>query len=84
MVVSLNKKRRGARANSSGHVGVSFDRRTSRWQASVTLSSGVRKFIGRAPTPEGAAALRAAFISEHGVAAAQSKAATVTAGEVSA
>lgn len=69
MAVSINAKRRGARANSSGHVGVSFDKRTGRYQANVTLANGKRKFVGRAPTAAEAAALRIAFIEQHGTAA---------------
>lgn len=78
--VSINAKRRGARPNTSGFVGVSLDRHTGRWQAYVTLSNGARKFVGRGKTPAEAAVLRAQFIAEHGIADPKAKAATVTNG----
>ncbi|MFM0088958.1 hypothetical protein PQR46_18785 [Paraburkholderia sediminicola] len=78
MAVSVNLARRGARVNSSGHVGVSFDKRTGRYQANVTLADGKRKFVGRAPTAAEAAALRTAFIAEHGTADPLPNAATAT------
>ena len=68
LAVSLNTKRRGARVNASGYVGVSVVKSMSRWQAIVTLSNGKRKLVGRASTAAAAAALRTAFIAEHGVA----------------
>ncbi|QIE23540.1 hypothetical protein SBC1_14270 [Caballeronia sp. SBC1] len=66
LAVTLNKGH-GARPSTSGFVGVSFDKRTGRWQASVTLTDRSRKFVGRARTPAEAAALRDAFVAEHRV-----------------
>lgn len=68
----------GGRPSSSGFVGVAFDRRTGRWQSYVTLATGKRKFVGRAPTAAEAAALRVAFIAKHGIADSRANAATVT------
>lgn len=71
----------GGRPSSSGFVGVAFDKRTGCWQSYVTLATGKRKFVGRAPTVVAAVALRAAFIAEHGYIDPRAKAATATTGE---
>ena len=74
-------KGRGARPSTSGFVGVSLHKPTGRWMAYVTLANGKRKNLKRHATAAEAADARAAFIAEHGTAAPQPMAATVT-GEV--
>ena len=67
LVLSSNKAQ-GARPNTSGFVGVAYDKSRSQWLAYVQLSTKKRKNLGRHPTVEAAAAVRAAFIAEHGTA----------------
>lgn len=75
LAVSSYKPRGG---NPSKTPGVTFDKRTGRWQVHVNLATGKKKFVGRGDTPEAALALRTAFIAKHGVAAAMSKVKTKT------
>jgi hypothetical protein len=79
--VSIRAKRQGGRKTTSGHVGVTFCKLTSRWQARVTLSNGVRKFVGRGDTPVEAAALRDDYIAKRGTVDPRAKIATMTNGE---
>jgi hypothetical protein len=80
LAVSSNKAKGGS-PSKTGIPGVTFDKRNGRWQTSVMLANGKRKFVGRGDTPEAALALRVAFIARHGTAA-PVKAATATTGEV--
>lgn len=76
-------KGHGARPNSSGFIGVSLHKPTGRWIAYVTLSNGKRKNLKRHATAADAAAARAEYIAEYGVAdpRPRAKAAPATTGE---
>ncbi|WP_218000417.1 AP2 domain-containing protein [Paraburkholderia heleia] len=76
-------KGHGARPNSSGFVGVSLHKPTGRWLAYVTLANGKRKNLKRHATAAEAAAARAEYIAEYGVAdpLPLAKAAPATTGE---
>ena len=78
-----NRKRSGGPSSTSSFVGVSFDKTRGAWKAYVQLATGKRKNVGRAPTAEAAATLRATFIERHGAATPipRAKVATVTSGE---
>lgn len=67
LAVSSNK-RRGGRKSKVGFSGVYFHKASGKWSAMVNLANGTRKHVGLGETPADAAALRAAFIAEHGVA----------------
>lgn len=81
-------KGRGGLKSASGLVGVYLQKPKSashRWVARVTLADGTLKAVpGRYDTAAEAAAARAAFIKQHGVAAPKAEAKAVTHGEVSA
>lgn len=79
LAVSSRKPFGGPR-NTSTFVGVSFDKTRGTWKAYVHLATGKRKNVGRAPTAEAAAALRTAFVEQHGTATPipRTKVATVT------
>jgi hypothetical protein len=77
LAVSSNKAKGG---NPSKTPGVTFDKRTGRWQVHVNLATGKKKFVGRGKTPNEAVALRADFIAKHGYADPLPKAATMTTG----
>jgi hypothetical protein len=80
LAVSSNKPFGGPQSK-SGFPGVSFHKASGKWIALVSLATGKRKHVGLGATPAEAAALRAAFIAEHGIADLRVDAATVTSAE---
>jgi len=63
----LNRKNMPLRSdNKAGHVGVSFDRATGKWNAFINVAQGKTTRLGRFTTMEEAIAVRQAATTAHG------------------